>query len=580
MQLMSTFFLEVLLERVLGTIWAPLIMAIAAVYVLRRAALSLLSHNPELSSSLAKSILENPLSRYIRWLGLFLDRTRGLIYYSHGKKRNIASIYTRFIAIALGYTVVLFFIAWGTGGDGRVGEEPIIVPQYTLTSKIVLIFCFLFFALFVLRSVTSPNSIDQTLLPIFSGNKNRYHVTLALMGAIAVFLSQYISADRVNLIGQINLIIIQVGLSLLAAYLILYVSEPIRAFSFIITASFALSVGIPIIIGIPLGIALVSINAGIWPVIVSVIAVPVLMYQYFYVDFSSETLRVLSLGFIACFPVLIAAWFQTYRTTGLIATVLFGIAALLPVYIPVSFSSNQVSEPMAFGILIFWCVLPILNAVWDALSWAASWFLLSHLRTSLSRDDRTHGLTAGWKTALMRVVRRVSTISAHILADFLLAIIFLLAVFSVVVAAIEISNSLIADIRPQYIVNIEGVIEDMLDQPWAGNGFWLASLIFSTLLPTFVHFLLAFLALFMLAAAPIGLEESLKNLADEDAPEEKRKHATYWVVTRGAFLFAMGTLLFFGLWIAFWTTLSPIGFTTMILDIQETVSAFISKLFG
>lgn len=580
MQLMSSFFLEVLLEQFLGTIWAPLIMTIAAVYVLRRAALSLLSHNPEMSSSLAKSIQENPLSRYIRWLGLFLDRTRGLIYYGHGKKRNIASIYTRFIAIALGYTVVLFFIAWGTGGDGRVGDEPIIIPEYTLSSKIALIICFLFLALFVLRSVTSPNTIDQKLIPLFAGNRKHYHATLALIGAISVFLSQYISADRVALIGSFNLIIIQAILSLLAAYLILYVSEPIRAFSFIITASFALAVGIPIIIGIPLGIALVSVNAGIWPVIVSVIAVPVLMYQYFYVDFSSETLRVLSLGFIACFPVLIAAWFQTYRTTGLLTTILFGITAFLPVYIPVSFSSYQVSEPMAFGILIFWCVLPILNAVWDALSWAASWFLLSHLRTSLSLDDRYGDQTDGWKRALMRVMRRITAISSHILADFVLAIIFLLAVFSVVVAAIEISNFLIVDIRPQYVINIAKLIKDMIEQPWAGNGFWLASLIFSTLLPTFVHFLLAFLALFMLAAAPIGLEESLKSLADEAAPEETRKRAIYWVVTRGAFLFMIGTLLFFGLWIAFWTTLSPIGFTTVILDIQEAVSGVIAKVFG
>jgi len=63
MQLMSTFFLDVLLERYIGTIGAPLIMAIIAVWVLRQAALSVLSHSPEMSSSLAKSILENPLSR-------------------------------------------------------------------------------------------------------------------------------------------------------------------------------------------------------------------------------------------------------------------------------------------------------------------------------------------------------------------------------------------------------------------------------------------------------------------------------------------------------------------------------------
>lgn len=580
MQLMSSFLLEVLLERFLGTIWAPILMALAAVYVLKRMAQGFLSNSPEMSSSLGRSIQENPLSRYISWLGLFLDRTRGLIYYSSGEKRNIVSIYTRFIAIALGYTVILFFLAWGTGGDGRVGEEAIIVPQYTLVTKTVLILCFMFLALFVLRSVTYPETIDRTILPFFDYKERNYHLALAVVGSTAVFVSQYISADRVDLIGPVNLLIVQLILSLLAAYLILYVSEPIRAFAFIMTASFALSVGIPIIIGIPLGIALVSVNAGIWPVIVSVIAVPVMMYQYFYVDFSSEALRILSLGFIACFPVLIAAWFQTYRSTSLAMTVIFGFATLMPVYIPVTFSTYQVSEPMAFGILIFWCVLPILNAVWDALSWAASWFLLSHLRSSLSRDDVYANGKRGWRASLVRLSRRVFTIVSHIMADLALAVIFLLAVFSVVVGAIEISNALITDVRPQYIVDIEATIKDMIEQPWAGNGFWLASLIFSTLLPTFVHFVLAFLALFMLAAAPNGLEESLKNLTDKDAPEDKRKHAIYWVVTRAAFLFAMGTLLFLGLWISFWTTLSPIGFTTIILDIQETISAFISQVFG
>jgi hypothetical protein len=238
---------------------------------------------------------------------------------------------------------------------------------------------------------------------------------------------------------------------------------------------------------------------------------------------------------------------------------------------------------MAFGILVFWCVLPILNAVWDALSWAVSWFLLTHLRQSLQKIENGRHVTDNPLRDALRplivVIKRISLIAVHVFADLILAIIFLFGIFVFVVLAIELSNNVISEMRPEYVIDLRETITDMVHSPWDGDGFWLASLIFSTLIPTFVHFVIAFCSLFILALAPSELNITLKNLADISASDSDRRSAIFWVVTRASFLFLVGGMLFVGLWVLLWNTVSPIRFQTMLIEIHDAVTGYVSVLF-
>ena len=161
----------------------------------------------------------------------------------------------------------------------------------------------------------------------------------------------------------------------------------------------------------------------------------------------------------------------------------------------ISITVTRVSSPeRAFvGALLFFFVLPIMNEGWDWISWGVS-------------------------RALGRVILRLHYPLKSIavaLIDMLLAIVFLVSLTACLTIGIETINFYFKYFGLSPPVSIKIFIEAAAANPFGPKGIWVTLMLFSTLVPTFLHFIIALAGTFT-RVLPIKWRRGLAEMLEEE----------------------------------------------------------------
>jgi hypothetical protein len=515
---------------------------------------------PEREGAPAKK--KGPYQQYLSLLQYFLD-SFAVVFYSQttgrAKLRPLIQIYSTFLALALAYTVVLFFIGWATGGSGEIGQFRVIVPDYGLVTRLAIAVGWGFLGYLVWTSVRDHERFNQVTANKLAalGIRLRPELAFALAGGAMVFLSQWISQDRTFTLSPAAILITQIALALAAFIAIYWNKRSAVGFTHVATACYGLSIGVPILIGVPIAVAIVTAIAGKGPLLVSTTVVPLLMLLYYYVVpgwFQETEFSNLVLAAIGCFPLLLAVFAVSLRDTSLARAIVYSIISFLPFWIPVSFSSYQISHPVAFAVVVFWFLVPVINGVWDSISWWLTWRLLNHLRAALDRIEELEGATllslSRWKS----IGQRFAILTSHIVVNFVISSCLFMLTFFVVLAALALGNELVRSSRPEYMVNVEKLLSAVKNDPYAGDGLWMMTMVFVTLIPALFHLFFVLLATFLSGISPrlVARSWGVLSKGPKKITQDEAKRATNTVAIYLALSVLFISTFFLGVWNLYW----------------------------
>lgn len=141
---------------------------------------------------------------------------------------------------------------------------------------------------------------------------------------------------------------------------------------------------------------------------------------------------------------------------------------------------SKVTIDISSSMILFYVLLPLTNATIDWLSLGVTRHLLQSIRVGSHQ----------WFTALLWGV-----------LDLVIAIFFLLLIIATTISVIALANHVA--VTP--LINFETFFTELETESWLEN-FWVYFLILSTLIPTTIHFMLAFTALILAPSEPWRLE--------------------------------------------------------------------------
>lgn len=218
------------------------------------------------------------------------------------------------------------------------------------------------------------------------------------------------------------------------------------------------------------------------------------------------------------------------QTRGVWAGALGGLVGL---GLFVAFNGDEfTSNYFALFLLLFFFILPLANGLFDWLSWWATRALGKRLLNLLSSAQ------TGWQ--------RWSRIALHGLADLAIAVILLLLMAYTLAFGFAAYNQIGQLQQHIDVFHLRETIRQAADAPWR-EGFWLTTMLLTTLLPTFGHGV-------MLLGSPLGLMipgsqrlqlaltlESYDTAIDRQA--QIRRKIAYWIAYGQWMSHAAGLLL-------------------------------------
>lgn len=216
----------------------------------------------------------------------------------------------------------------------------------------------------------------------------------------------------------------------------------------------------------------------------------------------------------------------------------------------ISMGSTNSNSFLVILFLLFFLILPLVNSLFDWLSWWATRALGRRLL-----DVLEPARSFWW---------RLLAVLGHGFLDLGAAVALLLSMAFALGLGFQVYNDLsVLHGEAQTFKDLPGMIQAAAKHPWT-EGFWLTLMLLTTLLPTFGHGI-------MLLGSPLGLmllpdgkrlqlaeELELYNAADSDEQADIRYRAARWHVQERLASWLLGGALFFWLLVRFWV-LVPIG---------------------
>lgn len=123
-------------------------------------------------------------------------------------------------------------------------------------------------------------------------------------------------------------------------------------------------------------------------------------------------------------------------------------------------------NPIFSTLILFFAILPLLNALIDWVSWGVS---------------RKLGVLILWRGPSIRIIAQ------HAAIDAALAIVFLTGLTVTLVATIEGYNALALSFNIRPPLELEALIGVVAAHPWGSDGIWVTIMLLSTLVPTAAH---------------------------------------------------------------------------------------------
>jgi hypothetical protein len=324
-------------------------------------------------------------------------------------------------------------------------------------------------------------------------------------------------------------------------------------------ACYGLTLGVPILIGVPLAVAIGTTLTGSAPLLVSTTLIPFLMALYYYAlptVFQASEASSLVLAAIACLPLMLVIFSIASKTTSVVQAIVYSVVSFLPFWIPVALSKNQISDPVAFAIVVFWFVVPMLNGVWDSISWALTYSLLRNLRSTLQRIEERESSSPGLMFRLIASIQRLIVLVVHVGANLILSSLILIVTFFAVVVALQVVNIVIRPFHPEYMVNVKGLLEAVKSNPYTGDGLWIVAMVFATMVPALVHLSVVFFAVLIIATGSKHDGWTTLILGPDDVSWKEAASAINLAAVYMALSFFFGSLVLLGLGALYFTYVS------------------------
>ncbi len=174
--------------------------------------------------------------------------------------------------------------------------------------------------------------------------------------------------------------------------------------------------------------------------------------------------------------------------------------------------------------LFFFIILPCTNGAMDFIS-----FLISRiLGRKIEKDEK------------------ICSFLWHFAIDFIAAVTLLVLLIFGITFLTEIFNILIIK-NPKLMINLPEIIENAKAEPWGAKGLWITLMLISTLIPTFSHFIIAFVGAYTLYFTPAKIREAIAlKIEQKKSPQD---------LTLSALYFALKYPLCVAVGIGFWTLL-------------------------
>ena len=214
-----------------------------------------------------------------------------------------------------------------------------------------------------------------------------------------------------------------------------------------------------------------------------------------------------------------------------------GVGVLLSFGIAFVSLGDQVDNAFSILIITFFLVLPLANGFWDWLSWQVSRWLGRDLLKKLDGGNRA------W------------TITWHAMVDAGVAVLLLATLAFALAFGVESYNQFAEARTGNQVYDLATFVRDAAAKPWT-EGFWMTAMLISTLVPTFLHFALLLASpLVMLVFASPKRAELATALQDYDRAFEKDAilnkvgwylARTQYVAWTGAILLTILLLVLFG----------------------------------
>lgn len=387
-------------------------------------------------------------------------------------------------SVSIAYTIVVFFLGWALGASGATGNVQILPPFESDYGRFIFAFIFLTIAAFTFLSVVYDSNVHSFIFSIFG--KLPVQLLLGAFGAIAVFVTWTVVVEQLpaglsslptalgvpeeNILLAINLVT-----AALVFGLFLVSRNPLTILNYTLAACFGYWADLPLTIFFPLALVLAWPLTGPVPVLVSVFVSPIMIALLTYV-LPLDVALIIGAFFPAWIAIILAG--SGKKTASRIAVLgLIGFFELFPMGVGVYLRGYELDIAGAVSVFFLWSVVPSVNIVFDLISWWITWMLLVHLLQS-------------FRTYSGGVAGKIGISAGHILVDAVVALILIPCLILGTLFSVRVFNSLLTVGGIEQSLDIVPLLQAGVENPFGPETMWFSVMIFSTIIPTLVHFVI------------------------------------------------------------------------------------------
>jgi len=365
-------------------------------------------------------------------------------------------------SLALFYAISFFAVSWVMGGSGYIGEIKILPEELSGAERFfgAVIFCagMVAFVLIFKNHERIDSAIEKKgskWLPKMAPGFLRWSYRLISGGALALIMILLNINDYAA--GSVFLISVLLGPAFVVAAVFAFAF--VVAVAVVVAVEGAVALAVAVAFAVAVAVAVAFADAFSFAVAVA-----------FTVEgaFAGEVVGAFAGVFVGVGAVLAVAlfvagekkYFWLWLSSSGLTCILFWALGSEFTYVKL--------DPMLASYLFFMIILPFINGMMDFISSGVS----RVLGRKIESDDT-------FRSVLF-----------HFGIDFIAAVLFLLSLAFGVAFATELFDLFVAK-TPDLMINLPEIIERAKKDPLGGDGLWVSLMLFSTLIPTFCHFVIA-----------------------------------------------------------------------------------------
>ena len=419
---------------------------------------------------------------YRKYLKLGLDKLYGWLDNPFGEKALVTHT-----SLAFFYAISFFALSWVLGGSGHIGEINVFPEGLSAYERLLWTPLFACGAALIIYLYRNNEKIDSAVEKKFL---NRFpNMTPKMVLWSYRLVSGVILATIISMVeGDYYVAGVALAVSVLSGPAVVFAvavaftgalagaGAGAGAGAFVFAFAFAcvfavegalalaLALALAVAVAVAVAFAFVVEGAVAVAVAVAVIMLPMLVLigtkQYFWTYFLSSALMV----------------------------ILFWALGSESKYVRLN--------PVAASYLFFFIILPFINGMMDFIS------------SGISR-------ALGEKIYLDHLNNKFRAFAFHFGIDFIAAVLLLLLLAFSVSFATELFDIFVAK-ELDLMINLPEIIENAKKDPLGGNGLWVTLMLFSTLIPTFCHFVIALGGIFSIYIIPKTWREGMADKLEKN----------------------------------------------------------------